>query len=725
MPIKNNTWFATASTAALLAASLHAPAFAQDSTPAGSDVVLDTIVVQGQAEVTGAVTDGYITPADQPVGKGGTPLIENPQAVSIIAQDQMADQKPISVDQAVRYAPGVQAQPFGNDSRFDWFFIRGFEAYQDGVFMDGMSLFQTGFASWRVEPFTLDHIEVMRGPASILLGGSNPGGVLNLVSKLPTDDFQNRVEFGIDTDMQAFAALDTGRASEDGVWSFRVNGIVRGGDTATDLATSSRYTVAPSLTWKPTDQTTLTVFANLQHDETNSQNGFLPYVGTVVDASFGKIDPELFLSDPSVDAITRDQWMVGYKLETTLDSDITLRQNARLSGLSVNYTGLYANGYDTGTVAETDLNRVYFDTDPQSRLLTIDNQAEKKFDLGQTQHTLLTGVDYKLYTLNDDQAVVHWLTTTPGIDVLNPAYNITLPDPDNHYIQNSQTMHQLGVYAQDKIKIGERLTVMANGRYDFVSTEIDHDNPATADQSSNHGAFSGRIGAVYEFANGIAPYVSASTFFNPKVGAMASGELFEPVTGQQFEVGMRYVPSAWRGSFQVSAFHLTQQNSLTTDPASTFNSIQTGEVRSMGVELEGAAYVTDELKIIGSATIMDVENTKSTNLNNELGKTPTRIAEQTASLWADYTFQTGQLEGFGFGAGVRYVGPTWADAANTLEVPEVALLDAALHFDRGNFSAAVNATNVLDETYVASCQSSNACFYGEGRKVMLTLGYNW
>lgn len=711
---------ATASVLSLISAALAAPALAQEKKNE-----LDTIVIDGQSGVTGAITDGYITPSDQPVGKGGTPLIENPQAVSIVAQDQMDDQKPISVDQAVRYAPGVQAQPFGNDSRFDWFFIRGFEAYQDGVFLDGMSLFQTAFASWRVEPFTLDHIEVMRGPASILVGGSNPGGVLNLVSKLPTDDFRNRVEFGIDTDMQGFAALDLGMISDDGTWSVRTAAIVRGGETATNLADSSRITVAPSVNWKPNDSTSVTVFANLQHDETNSQNGFLPYVGTVVDASFGRIDPELFLSDPSFDGITRDQWMVGYTAEHTFENDVTLRQKARLAGLSVQYNGLYANGYDTGTPQQTDLARVMFSTDPQARLLTIDNQAQKEFEIGGTRHDILAGVDYRLYTLNDDQAVPTWPITAPSIDVLNPQYNVALPNADFHYIENSQTMHQLGIYAQDKVKIGDRLTLMFNGRYDFVSTEIDHDNGATADQSRYDGAFSGRVGAVYEFANGIAPYASISHFFNPKVGATAAGTLFEPVTGQQYEAGVRYVPTAWRGSFQASVFHLTQQNSLTTDPGSIFNSIQTGEVRSQGIEIEGAAYLTDELKIIGSATFMDVENTKTSNVNNDLGKTPVRVAEQMASIWADYTFRTGRFEGLGFGAGVRYVGPSWADAANTLQVPEVALVDAALHFDRGAFSAAVNATNVFDETYVASCQSANACFYGEGRKVMLTLGYTW
>ena len=151
---------------------------------------------------------------------------------------------------------------------------------------------------------------------------------------------------------------------------------------------------------------------------------------------------------------------------------------------------------------------------------------------------------------------------------------------------------------------------------------------------------------------------------------------------------------------------------------------QNGEVTSRGIELEAVANVAPGLKVIGAFTTYDLFISRDLD-PTLLGRSPTNTPQQLASAWADYTFQEGPLTGFGFGGGVRYVGPSFADTANTLVVPSVVLGDLAVHYEWRNWRAALNVINVTDETYVASCASATSCFYGDHRRVTASLGYKW
>lgn len=645
--------------------------------------------------------------------------METPQSVSVIGAEQIRDQKPSKFDEILRYTPGVVAATFGADYRNDWFLIRGFKSDDIGLFLDGLQLFYTGFASWKLQPFNLERVEVLRGPSAVLYGGSSPSGIVNAISKMPPAEPIRYLETGVNNFGNAYLGFDFGgpvaTPAQDGKLFYRVVGQVQNGGTQVDFVPNNNYFLAPSVTWKPDADTTFTVLASASYNQTRGQN-FLPYVGTVVDAPFGRIPTSLFTSDPGMDTFKREQQMIGYQFERNLSDNVTFRQNARFAHVDVTESTLFGLGYAT-TPAAANLARGNFFASGIAGQTNLDNQLEYRFDTGILHHTALFGLDARYYQIDDWQG---FGAATP-INLLNPVYTPTATFSGPPFQDARLTQKQLGAYVQDQIKL-DRFTLVLSGRNDWVETH--NNNHIGPDQERSDSQFSGRAGLIYNFDFGLAPYVAYATSYNPVVGLNAAGQLLLPETGEQTEVGVKYQPNGFNGYFTLAWFDLKRQNALTTDPSNVLLQTQNGEVTSRGFELAAVANVMPGLKLLGSFTTYDFFITK--DLNPALiGKTPTNTPQQTASVWGDYTFQQGPLTGFGFGGGVRYVGSSFADPANLLTVPSVVLGDAAIHYEWQGWRAALNVINVADTIYVASCSSPTACFYGDRRRVTASLGYKW
>jgi iron complex outermembrane receptor protein len=461
------------------------------------------------------------------------------------------------------------------------------------------------------------------------------------------------------------------------------------------------------------------VLASASYNETRAAN-FLPYVGTVVDAPYGRIPTRLFVGDPAQDKFKREQEMLGYQFERHLSESVTFRQNARFAHTDVNYTGLTGNG--NADTATGDIARYYFATRGIANQANLDSQVEYRFDTGILSHKALFGLDLKYYTLSDTQSYSFgW----PSINAFNPTYG-NLSDPGGliTYRKGDFTQKQLGVYLQDQIKL-DRFTLVLSGRNDWVATARTDLLAGGSDLSREDSKFSGRAGLIYNFDNGIAPYVSYATSYNPVVGLNAANQLLLPETGQQSEVGVKFQPNGFDGHFGVALFDLKRKNALSTLPnAVPVVQTQNGEVTSRGLELEAVANLAPGFKVTGSFTTYNIFVSKDLD-PTLIGTVPTNTPRQMASGWADYTFQDGWLRGFGFGGGVRYVGSSFADTANTLPVPSRTLGDAAVHYEIDNWRLALNVTNIADEVYVASCSTANACFYGDRRRVTASVGYKW
>jgi len=708
---------------ALLALSTGFPALAQNA-----DTALKPIVLQGQASgatdakgAADAPVKGYVAKASTAGSKTDTPLNEIPQAVSVVGKQEMNDRGVVNkIDEALRYTPGVTAEPFGTDADTDWVYIRGFDATQTGIFLDGLNLFSYGFGGFQLDPFMLERVDVLKGPSSVLYGGGNAGGLVNYVRKRPTDEPYYYTEIGINSNGNAFTGFDVSdKVGNSGTMTYRLTGKIAGGDNYSDFSHDLRGFVMPQVTISPDEATKLTIWGMASGlDQVHVGNGFFPYVGTVVDAPFGKIDRKAFYGEPDIDSGKYAQQMLGAEFEHDFDNGWKVSSNMRYSHLYKHEEGPYLFGYVGGvpTAPDYQLNRIGFEATSRVDSFAIDNRAETEFDLGATDHKLMLGLDYKYYRLDHIQACCG---ATP-ISATNPVYGV--PQGNNFvYIDQAVTQQQVGAYVQDQIRFGGGWLATLNGRFDFVNTETD-DDLASASYSFDKSAASGRAGLAYEFDNGLTPYVSVGTFFNPTVAVSATPNN-APEEGEQYEVGVKYDPTFIDGSFTLSLFNLNKRNVVVTDPA-TFLASQIGEVQSRGVELEGKVNLDENWKILGSLAYTDME-VKEDIVPAYIGKRPYLVPDVQASLWLDYTVTQGALEGLSLGAGMRYQGESCADRLNTLKVPGATVFDAAVRYKKDNWEAALNVTNLFDKEYVRGCQGDSTCGYGDVRTITFKLSKVW
>ncbi|WP_236025135.1 TonB-dependent siderophore receptor [Arenibaculum pallidiluteum] len=697
-----------------MAALWSAASYAQN---ANGPVVLDRLVVgtTGAGETATSPVQGYVAKRTATGTKTDAPIDAVPQSVSVVGREEMDNRGARKTDEALRYTAGVFAQPFGPDSDTNWLFIRGFQATQTGIFQDGLPLYSYGFGGMFVDSYTLERIEVLRGASSVLYGGSNPGGLVNYVSKRPDGTRLRRVETGVNSNGTGELGFDVGDKATDNL-SYRLTGRIAGGDGYTDFEDGFRGTISPSLNWS-NGSTSFTFLSNFTSiDETHNGGAFLPYVGTVVDAPFGRIERDANFTEPDLDDYERRQASVGYEIEHVFENGLTVRQNARYGYSDVHEVNLYPFGYAGFSPVPTDpdnlLSRINFEHETTVNTFLIDNQVQAKIQTGPVEHTALVGIDYKFFDMDQVQLSG---TATP-ISATNPVYGAP-QGVRSAYIDQTLRMHQVGIYAQDQLRFGQGWLVTLNGRYDRASTSAEG-NPA---YDGTDGKWSGRAGLAYEFANGLTPYASTSTFFNPTLGSSLVAGVYKPETGKQYEVGVKYRPTWLDALFTFAAFDLTRKN-VVTGPF--LAETQIGEVNSRGVEFEAKANVTRNLLATAAFTAFDLEITEDAN-PSLIGNTPFIVPERQASLSLDYTFRDPMLDGVVVGGGVRHVGSSWVDNENTLKVPSATVFDARLGYQKEGWGVDLTVDNLFDKEYVASCQTQFSCGYAEGRTAWLKAYMTW
>ena len=669
--------------------------------------------------------DSFVAKTSAAGTKTATPIIETPQSISVVTREQIEKRDVKTIVEALQYVPGVHTDFAGKDPRFDQFTIRGFNAQGNGAFRDGLKELGSAanFSHFRTEPYGLERIDVIRGPSSVLYGQIAPGGLVNAITKRPTEETIREFQGKIGSNELFEGAFDLGgKVDPSAQLMFRLTGVVRDADA--QIAHFSRFVpddrlfIAPSFTWRPDSDTTFTVLTDFQRDKTG--NAF-PVPIVTLSPMFKIADVKalpLYMGDPSFNKFEQDQFRVGYQFEHRFNDMFTVRQGLRYGEVDVDYRYLtIANVLFQG--GSTTQNCVARAVDEETSSLTVDNQLETKLTTGPVRHTVLSGVDYQRFTLDSTTRG----GAAPSLNITNPIYWQFVPTPTSLMQSSQQDASQLGVYAQDQAKL-DRWLLTFGGRYDWAN--VDTSNRITGVQTNaDDAAFTGRAGLTYLFDFGLAPYASYSELFLPTTGTDFSGAPFKPTTGQQYEAGVRYEPPGEKSRLSLAVFDITQQNVLTPDPApghSGFN-VQTGEVRSRGFEAEWVANPVAGLQVIATYTKLDVEVTKS-NTPSEIGKTPIVTPEEMASIFADYTFQSGPLKGFGFGAGARHIGSSFMDTDNTISNDAYTVFDAALHYTYGNATLALNASNLFDKE-TATCTTSGGCQDISPQIVTATMRYRW
>lgn len=692
-------------------------------------------------------TKGFVAINDIMATKTNTPILETPQSISVVTRKQMDAQGVTSVAEALRYTSGVQSEIRGasNDGS-PYLFSRGF--YLDEL-VDGMRMpsgVSYGYAVPNFDPYGMERIDVIKGPSSILFGQADPGGIANLVSKMPTDQPLHEIFVSAGNHGTTQAGFDLGgRLNSDGTLTYRLTGTGYYSDTDIDHARRQRYYIAPAITWRPDENTSLTLLAKYQYDPDAGYYNFVPAVGSLMDAPNGRrIPTDRYLGDTDFDHHRRTQVAVGYKFEHHFNSHWTFRQNFNYSYVRDNLADAFAYGY--ASPADTRLNRYSFTNHEHAKFFVLDNHAQADFSTGPVKHTVLAGVDYLRVLYRE--TVGSQFFTAP-LDVYSPSYGVGIQDPavnsDDHYQRR-----QIGAYMQDQMAY-EKWRFLASIREDWSKTSDANPHERQENgkdkQSQSPHAFTWRSGLLYLFGNGLTPYFSYATSFNPQSGRSYNNgnppRVTRPTTAQQYEVGLKYQPVGFNSFISLAAFQLKERNVLSPDlrfgnGAYSPYSIVSGEVRVRGVELEGHASLTNHLNAILTYTYLDDITTHSTATANVTkhgvntgeitpmqGKTPWGIPKHMASGWLDYTFSDGALRGFGGGGGVRYTAHT-LDESNTLRIPAQTQIDAMVHYELDpHWHFAINGKNLFNHRYVASCQSAYTCTYGDGREVLATARYRW
>ncbi|MGO2008355.1 TonB-dependent siderophore receptor [Vreelandella alkaliphila] len=635
-----------------------------------------------------------------------TPLVETPRPVSSVDREELETRNVQQLDETFRYRAGVLSGHFGSDNNTDWFKVRGFD---QSTYQDGLRIYREGFYQWLPEPFGLERVDVFKGPSSILYGEAPPGGLINAVSKRPTETPQGEVNIQFGNRDHRQVGIDTsGPVGESDNVRYRLVGLYKERDGDLNATNNERYYFAPSLAVDVSDDTTVTFLASVQKDDGVPVNSFkLPY-GTVQDTPFGRVDPQTNLSEPGYDKDNRTQWALGYELRHQLNDTWRFEQDLRYSELDLELRSTYA--FFMADERQAARGHVYRDGSIDS--LTVDNRMVGTWYTDRTENTLLLGADYQNLGVSGQEADP--FPFGDPIDIFNPTYGNFTPVGADDLLTREIDKEQTGLYAQNQLRIDDRWVLLGGVRYDQADTENTNVSAGTT-QRSDDDQVSWSGGAMYLGENGVNPYISYTESFDPLGRVDSDGDLYEPREGRQWEAGVKVAPFGWDGYVTAAVFDLQESNTLINSPSGF--QVQEGERTSQGFELEGVGYLTDDLKVTAAYTYTDsrLEDDQRAPL----------IPRHQASTWLDYAFTGGALKGVTLGGGVRYVGSTIdTSVADNTAVGSYTLVDAMVGYEFADgWQAQLNVNNLTDKEYVASCEYW--CYYGESRSVIGSVKYQW
>ena len=708
--------------ASLGSGGLHAAETSQ--TPATASVEIDAINVTGQrVEQPTEHVVGYVAKRNMSATKTNTPITETPQSLSVVTSDELRDRQAETLSQALSYTPGFTSQPTSFNRTADRFRIRGFdvESGTGGSLRDGLRLQNNSYDGVQ-EPYGLERVEVIRGAASVLYGQLSPGGMVNGVSKRPTETPFHELNLQVGTnDRKQLAADFSGPLAGSDTLSYRLTLLSRNSDTQQDHINDDKFYIAPALTWRPNEDTSLTLLSFYQKTDTRF-SAPLPYqlVKGVGDGAF-KIGRHDFIGEPGYDDMNGEMSALGYEFTHNFNENFALNHKLRYSESDVKWNYLQAqtsaaairNAANTGILA-----RQYSDRRERARTLASDTNIESKWQLGSVEHTVLVGFDG--YDTSYDSH--NFRGAAPSLNLSRYNYGQPVVVNRNTALDRGSQLDvlQKGVYFQDQIKFDDQWILLLGGRHDWADQQqTAHRNGAKASQDDE--ATTWRAGLVYLADNGLAPYISYSESFFPVSVAEVTGQTFTPTEGKQYEAGVRYQPKDSNLLLSAAVYELTQTDVLKQDPGTNLFR-QTGEIRSRGLELEAKADVTPALSVIASYAYTDARITKSA-IATEVGQRSEDTPYHQAALWTSYDFVNWGIPQLTVGAGARYKGTPQASGIDSA-MPAYTLFDAMARYQiDDNWSVTLNANNLTNKQYTY-CEFA-ICRYGDERTLLTSVNFNW
>lgn len=644
---------------------------------------------------------------------------KTPQVINTIGQHEITLRHAASVNEILRYAPGVTTESRGSTTYMSEYKIRGFNV--DNEFYNGLQLPYnvTGNTKARIDPLLVESVDILKGPSSVLYGSGSPGGLVNIQGKKPQNTPRTEVGFNTGTRNLKEGYLDSTGRIADSDWSYRLLGKATEGDDQPHTTRYEDYLVAPSVTWQPSDKTRLTLDALAQNTPSLTPSNPLP-LSYLRSSYANKRD----YAGDDWNGFKQRQWMVGYSFEHQFDNGWGIAQKARYFDIDSHQRSVYSTSNAGNPVYE--LNRFAYTTDEDLHSFNIDNQITRTLAVGEWQHHLLAGFDYQ--KLNSHYHY-RYASTTPGIDMRNPDFTQVNEGALGLYTaqKNRLSYNQKGYYLQDQMAWGG-LNILASLRYDEYQSAttdyLNHDEKTWISQDR----VTKRLGVLYAFDNGLSPFISYSEGFKPVSPANGlTAEQVKPTTSKQVEGGVKYLLADYATTFTASVFNIRQKNVLSADPSWVYR--QTGEIESKGAELSAISRPTDNINLIANYAYTHAINTEDESYQ---GKRPTQIPENAFNLWGDYTFDQSLVRGLTIGAGARYTGPMEISPDNKAgKLGGTTQYDMSLSYDMSAVDSSLaglmlkaSAQNLTNKETL-TCYDSTNCWIGRDRTVQVGASYTF
>ncbi len=681
-------------------------------------LLLDPVKVIGKAEESAyGPVEGYVAKRSATGTKTDTPLMEIPRSISVVSREQMDRRDVKSLTDALSYTAAVIGS-HGDETRYDTISIRGYDIFDGGggLYRDGLQVNAgpSGEVGVQIEPYGLERVEVIKGPASFLYGRAAPGGLINTVTKRPTTKAFARTDVLVGSYNRRQLAIDLGGPiNASGEWLYRFTALGQDSDAQQDFSKEDRLYVAPAVTWRPSEDTEWTLLASFQKDETGAYPGFLPASGTVDSNPNGKL-PESFSTGSPGDEDENQQLSISLLTQHQLGTNLRFRQNLRYTDRKYDNKGIF--GYSLAADNRT-LNRGNYSVNSDVRQIYVDNQFLWTFTTGTIEHDLLFGVDHQ----RDKETSETGFSVAPTLDIFNPVYDTGFEQPGSTSTEKIRAS-QLGLYVQDQIKVTDRWLINLGGRRDKAKSKVD-------DNRQSDSASTWNIGLLYKAPHGLSPYFSYAESFFPAAGTdFFTGEVFKPVTSKQYEIGIKWATPDDRSLVTLSAYELEQNNTLTGVPGVPGEQTQTGQTRSRGFELESTVQIGKHWRLMAAYAYLDSEYTRDTDLQ---GLEREQSPKNSASLWVRYD---DIIPGLSLGSGVRYVGKRvygYRDQGTPAQTTPLfheskTIADFNLEYNIQNITANLNVRNLFDkETYSCYNGRYGFCVPDAGREASLRLRYDW
>lgn len=651
----------------------------------------------------------------------GVPFRQAKSAVDITA-DTLREEGVEKADELGRYQSGFTNQPFGSDTNTNWFRIRGAEASQS---IDGAPMTEYGFFTPHIDTFGLEAVEVTKGADALTYGASNAGGLVNYISKRPHESQvgHGEIKVHIGTDNQRGIAADyTGKLGGHQALRYRLVGSYKRADGDWQRTYNESYYFAPSLAFDFSDRTHLTVLGSIQKDQGTPSSNFLPQSGTLVPTDLGSISRSSNLGDPSQDKEKNNTRSIGYEFSHDFGKGMTFTQNYRYQNVQNHHRGtyIYPNVYDASGITTLSaangysLYRGVVFNDGTAKSHSIDNRFTWRFKNDVIDNTLLAGVDYRQQKIEG------------FYDLFGSASSVNVYQPADSYGQaqtNPRTpigikSRQLGLYLQDSMKLFNTVGLTLGIRHDKARGE---ETISSNTVKASNTAYSGSL--MYYAPFGLNPYLAYKEAFILPTGISGNGTQYKSSTTEQYEIGLKYIPSWIDGSASLALFKARDKGALVSNnTGATVNSDE--PINRKGIELQAEANLTDNLKGQFAYTYLSsiTDPAQGTAYRMPL------IPKHSASLRGVYSFTSGALDGLSLGAGVRYIGNSYTAKDYSLvsngKVPSSTVFDllARYRFAK-NWETQLNIDNVSNRKYIAACD--NYCYYGQSRSIVGSIGFKF